>query len=55
MDHYTFECMAKHPFFTEEDTLDGWYVLLYDRTARWSGREDYRCAVSILCLPIHFL
>ncbi|XP_015376081.1 PREDICTED: uncharacterized protein LOC107170465 [Diuraphis noxia] len=45
MDHFMFDCMAKHPFFTDEDTLEGWYVMLYDRMARWSGRQDYRCAL----------
>ena len=55
MDHYLFECMEKRPFFTEEDTLEGWYVMLYDRAARWSGRQDYRCAVSILYLHIPIL
>jgi len=50
MDHYLFECMAKHPFFSDENTLEGWYVMLYDRTARLSGHQEYRCAVSIQCL-----
>ncbi|XP_022171596.1 uncharacterized protein LOC111034615 [Myzus persicae] len=45
MDHYVFECMDKHPFFTEEDKLEGWYVMLFDRTARWTGHQDYRCAL----------
>jgi len=55
MDHFLFECMAKHPFFTDEDSLEGWYVMLYDRAARWSGRQDYRCAVSIQCLHISIM
>eukprot|EP00102_Acyrthosiphon_pisum_P024261 XP_016661471.1 PREDICTED: uncharacterized protein LOC107884265 [Acyrthosiphon pisum] len=37
--------MAKHPFFTEKDTLEGWYVMLYDQTTRWTGSQDYRCAL----------
>lgn len=50
MDHYFFECMAKHPSFTDEDTLKGWYVILYDKNAGGYGRQDYRCSVSIQCL-----
>lgn len=50
MDHYIFDCISKYPFLAEEETLEGWYIMLYDRTARWSGHQDYRCAVSILCI-----
>ncbi|KAL4126877.1 hypothetical protein QTP88_011077 [Uroleucon formosanum] len=45
MDHYIFDCISKYPFLAEEETLEGWYIMLYDRTARWSGHQDYRCAL----------
>ncbi|XP_025196850.1 uncharacterized protein LOC112595758 isoform X2 [Melanaphis sacchari] len=44
MDHYMFECLSKHPFI-EDDNIKGWYVTLYDQTARWSGQKDYRCGL----------
>ncbi|XP_050061651.1 uncharacterized protein LOC114129914 isoform X2 [Aphis gossypii] len=44
LDHYTFECFSKHPLI-ENDTIKAWYVTLYDKTARWSGRKDYKCGL----------
>jgi len=55
MDHYMFECKVKHPLISEEGTLEGWYVLLYDQTTRWTGHSVFRCVVSILCLRINIL
>ncbi|XP_029341432.1 uncharacterized protein LOC115033276 [Acyrthosiphon pisum] len=43
MDHYIFECRYKFPSFSEEETLLGWHVLLYDEL--WAGHPEFRCAL----------
>eukprot|EP00102_Acyrthosiphon_pisum_P013716 XP_008183403.1 PREDICTED: uncharacterized protein LOC100572182 [Acyrthosiphon pisum] len=42
MDHYIFECRYKFMFFSEERTLEGWNILLYDEL--WAGHPEFRCA-----------
>ncbi|XP_026821546.1 uncharacterized protein LOC113559949 isoform X2 [Rhopalosiphum maidis] len=49
MDHYMFECLSKHPFIEDND-IKGWFVTLYDRTAKWTGQKDYKCGLYSMIL-----
>lgn len=41
-----FQCLSKNAFMDENENIKGWYVTLFDPTARWSGRINYKCSVS---------
>ncbi|XP_060846239.1 uncharacterized protein LOC132925898 isoform X3 [Rhopalosiphum padi] len=49
MDHYMFECLSKHAFI-EDNHIKGWFVTLYDRTAKWTGQKDYKCGLYSMIL-----